>query len=352
MVATAESADPASVPTPDCDGDGDGDTLFDRIQRWMKSPWLIGLMVIGLLYALYSVAPPSEWVDAFSRAEPLWLVAAVLLVLPHEMLKVLRMEQVLPEVKPARIRHSAIVYQMACVAQLPFGTIGGDFYRICRLEECGANAEDATAGTFIIRMIGFASTVTLSGIGAFFVFGWLWPLLGPVLGALILYLLARSQKPPRFVAWLVEHADDVPRNVFGKILSGTARLLRHMFREAAALKRGQMFRVLGYALALYGVRTAILWVCLLALGLDVSFLAALAALAVGNLASSVPSPTGNVGLREGGIVGILSGFSVAAAPATIAALLFRAAIIVGAGLGLGLSLFAVRMFGKPAAAAP
>ena len=78
-----------------------------------------------------------------------------------------------------------------------------------------------------------------------------------------------------------------------------------------------------------------------------SFLVALAALATGNLACAIPSPAGTVGLREGGMIGILAGFGAAVAPATIGALLFRAAMIVGAGLGLVLSVAAVAMFAGP-----
>ena len=334
----------AERATPDCE-DGTTGGTFGRFQQILKSPWLIGVMVLGLVWALFQVAPLSEWRDAFGRAEPLWLVLAVALVLPHELLKVLRMEQLLPEVRPARLKHARIIYQMACVAQLPVGTVGGDVYRICRLEECGASAEDATAATFIMRAIGFATTLSLAGIGGVFVLDSVWPLIGPALGALLLYLLATSQNPPRFLSRLVDHADDAPRNVFGRILSKAARLLRHVFHEAAALTRMQLLRVLGVTLALYAVRGLIVWVCLLAIDLDVGYLVALVALATGNLACAIPSPAGTVGLREGGMVGVMAGFGVAVAPATIGALLFRAAMIIGAGVGLGLASLAVRLFG-------
>ncbi len=61
----------------------------------------------------------------------------------------------------------------------------------------------------------------------------------------------------------------------------------------------------------------------------------------------VDCDAGTVGLREVGMIGILAGFGVAVAPATIGALLLRAAMIVGAGLGLGLSSPAVSTFAKP-----
>jgi uncharacterized protein (TIRG00374 family) len=318
--------------------------ILKKVQNGLKSPWLIGVMVIGLLVALHLVAPYSEWREAFAQAEPSWLLSAVLLVLPHEGLKVLRMEQLIPCVKPQRLLHTKIVYGMSCVAQLPVGTVGGDVYRVMRLEECGSSAEDAAAATFLMRLIGFAATLAISGIGGMFVLGSIFPIIGPILGGLILLLLAMSKNPPRFLGRLVERADDTRRGAFGRFLSVAARLLRHVFREAAALTRKQIVGVLGFTMALYAVRAVIVWFCLLALDLDVSYFAALVALAVGNLASSIPSPAGNVGLREGGIVGVLAGLGVAVAPATIGALLFRAVMMVGAGLGLIVATLAYRLF--------
>ena len=51
----------------------------------------------------------------------------------------------------------------------------------------------------------------------------------------------------------------------------------------------------------------------------------------------IPSPAGSVGLREGGIVGAFAILGVAGTPATVAALLYRAALIAGALLAWGLS---------------
>lgn len=301
-----------------------------------------------LVWALFQVAPWSEWRAAFAEADPLWLVPAVGLVLIHEMLKVGRMERLVPCVKDRRIRHARIVYGMSCVAQLPVGTVGGDVYRVMRLEECGADPKDATAATFLIRAIGFSTTLTLAGIAGAYVFGAVWPLIGPAVAALVLYLLATSQNPPAFVATLVAKADDTGSGRWGRFVSWAARMLRHVFTEAASLTRAELLGVLGFTLALYAVRATIVWFCLLALEIEAPWLAALAALAAGNLASSVPSPTGNVGLREGGMVGILAALGVAVAPATIGALIFRAVMIAGAGVGLVLSSAADHMFGETA----
>lgn len=320
--------------------------IFAKVQAWLKSPSIMGLMVIGLIWALFQVAPLSEWRDALAQAEPSWLLAAVLLVLPHEILKVLRMEQLLPCVKPARLLHAKIVYGMACVTQLPVGTVGGDVYRVMRLEECGSEPEDATAATFLMRAIGFSTTATISGIAGVILLDSLLPLIGPVVAAIILFLLATSKNPPGFLSTLVSRADETGRGRWGRFMSLAARLLRHVFNEAAALTRAQIARVLGFTMALYGLRATIVWFCLLALDLDIGYLAALGALAVGNLASSIPSPAGNVGLREGGMVGVLVGLGTAVAPATIGALLFRAAMIFGAGTGLILATIAHKFFGK------
>ena len=303
-------------------------------------------MVVAMLVVLHFIAPFSEWQDAFTRAEPLWLLAAIGLVLPHEIIKVLRMEQLLPIVAPHRIFHTKITCGMSCVAELPVGTLGGDFYRVIRLEECGAAPEDATAATFLMRIIAFTMTISLAGLGGVIVLGSAFPLLGPVIGALILLLLATSKNPPGFLTRLVDRADDTPRGAWGRFLSLSARLLRHVFRAGADLHRRQIGIILAYTLAIYIVRGAIVWFSLLSLDLDVSYIAALASLAVGNLASSIPSPAGNVGLREGGMIGVLAGFGVAVAPAAIGALLFRGVMIIGSGLGLLLSMMVCRILNK------
>ncbi|WP_298915367.1 lysylphosphatidylglycerol synthase transmembrane domain-containing protein [uncultured Algimonas sp.] len=341
---------PGPVPTPHGDMPGASATrrrtaLFRKVQGWLRSPWVIALMGAALVWALFQVAPWPEWKRAFAEADPLWLVPAVALVLAHELLKVGRMEQLVPCVRDSRLRHARIVYGMACVAQLPVGTVGGDLYRVMRLEECGADPKDATAATFLIRMIGFSTTLTLAGLAGVYVLDSVWPLIGPLLAAVILWLLASSQNPPAFVGRLVARADDTGSGRWGRFISLAARLIRHVFREAADLTRAQMLRVLGYTLALYGLRATIAWFCLLAMEIDVSWLAALAALAAGNLASSVPSPTGNVGLREGGMVGVLAGLGIAVAPAAIGALLFRACMVAGAGLGLLVTGMAAKLTG-------
>jgi len=300
-------------------------------------------MVIGMLIALYLVAPYSEWRKAFDQGEPSWLLSAILLVLPYEGLKVFRMEQLLPCSKSHRLLHTKIVSAMSCVAQLPVGTVGGDVYRVVRLEECGSSPEDATAATFLMRLIAFSTTLIISGIGGMFVFDSVFPVIATILGGLILLVLATSKNPPGFLGRLVKRSDDTRRGTLGRTLSLAARLLRHVFHEAAALTRKKIIGVLGYTLALYAVLAVIVWFCLLALDLDASYFAALAALAVGNLASSIPSPAGNVGLREGGMVGVLAGLGVAVAPAIIGALLFRAVMIVGAGLGLIVATLAYRL---------
>lgn len=319
---------------------------LQKTRTFLQSPWVIGLMVIGLASALLMVAPPSEWQRAWSKAEPSWLLSAVLLVLPHEILKVLRIEQLIPCVKPRRLLHAKIVYGMACVAQLPGGTLGGDFYRVMRLEECGAEPEDATAATFLMRLIAFTTTATIAGIAGAILLDSVLPLLGPVIAAIVLLILATSQNPPGFMNAMIARADDTGSGRWGRLISLTARLLRHVFRAGANLSRKQIIAVLGFTLGLYAVRATIVWFCLLAAGIEVNWLVALATLSVGNLASAIPSPAGNVGLREGGMIGVLASLGTPVALATIGALLFRAVMIVGAGLGLLLSSVTYRLWGQ------
>ena len=301
----------------------------------LTSPWATGIMVIALGWALLQVAPWSEWKTALANANPLYLGLALLFALPSALFKVGRMETLIPVLKPHRVQHSNIVFAMECVGQMPVGTVGGDVFRICRLDELGVDAETATAATFLVRITGFAVTIAMASLAGAYVFGEVWPLAGLAVTALVLTVLVTSQKPPRWVVRLSE--DRGGKGLVAKLRRGLAGILHTMVERAAKLSRTDIAKMVGFTLGVYAARTLVLWMCLLAVGVDVPVWAALAALAAGNLASSIPSPAGNVGLREGGIVGILSGFGASVAPATIGAILFRAAVALGAGLGFVLS---------------
>ena len=302
-----------------------------KVRAVLASPWLAGALVIGLVFVLLQIAPWSEWKAAISNADPLWLVGAVALILPYGFLKVLRLERLLPELADDRLAHLHIVFGMEAMGQMPTGTLGGDVYRICRLGECGVEAADAAGATYYMRLAGFSVTVALAALAGAWVLGTVLPLAGLLVSVGLLYLLANAERPPAFLDGLANPPEG--RGVWARIRSGFGTLLRKIFECARTTSRARLLQVVGLTAAMYALRATVLWVCLVSVGVAVPVWAALAALSVGNLASSIPSPAGSVGLREGGIVGILAGLGAAAAPATIGALLFRAVVAVGAGLG-------------------
>ena len=323
--------------TPSACEDNASTVWVAKAQAILKSPWLALVLTAGLIWALLQVAPLSEWKDVLARANPLWLAVAVGLSLPHAVLKLLRMEVLLPVLKPHRGAHLNTVFGTAVTSQLPVGTVGGDVYRIVCFTDMGVEAEDATAATLLVRLSGFAVTVIIAGVAAAIYLGEAWPVLGVAVGTLILFILARSQRPPKVLRRLADMNPD-GRGIVHKVKCTVAGVLKTLFDHAGDLTRRRLAALIGITLAMYAARAAILWTCLLAIGMEAGPFAALAALAVGNLASSVPSPTGSVGLREGGMVGVLAGLGHAAAPAAIAAILFRAAVIAGSGLGYLLTL--------------
>ena len=306
----------------------------------LSSPWLGLALTAGLVWVLLQMAPLAEWRAGLAEADWRWLAVALALVVPHAALKAWRLELLLPHLCDHRLHHLHIVFGMAAMSQLPTGTVGGDVYRIARLDACGVPPAEATAATFILRIAGFAVTLILAAVAGAAVLGAPWPLLAVAFGGALLFVLARAERPPAWLAGIGLDARGEPlpgQSLWGRLRRGLGHLLRKTFAQAGSLEGRRLLAVLGASLAMYVVRALMLWLCLIALGLDAGVFAALGALAAGNLASSVPSPAGSVGLREGGIVGVLAALGSPAAPATLAALFFRAVLAVGAGTGFALT---------------
>ena len=309
---------------------------FAKLRTVLASPWLGIALVAGLVWVLLQMAPLSEWRDALLDANPWWLLGAVALALPYGLLKTLRLERLLPQLSEHRAAHLHIVFGMEAMGQLPTGTLGGDVYRICRLGECGVEMADAAGATYYMRLAGFSVTVMVAAIAGTWVLGSVLPLAGILVAAAIVFALANAERPPSFLQGLANPPEG--RGAWSKVRNALGTLLRKIFECARTTSRTTLMQVLGFTLAMYSLRATILWVCLRSVGVEVPVWAALAALSVGNLLSAIPSPAGSVGLREGGIVGVLSGLGAAATPATIGALLFRAVVAVGAGAGYLLTL--------------
>ena len=321
-------------------------SLLDRANAVFTSPWTAGVLVVGLVWALLQIAPWSEWRAALAGASPWMLALAVVAVLPSGWLKAWRMEHLVESLRGHRWAHNRIVFAMGCVGQLPVGTVGGDVFRVVRLGELGVEADRATAATFIIRLVGFSVTVALAAVGGAIYLSAFWPLLGLMVSGAALYLLTHSSRPPGWLRRLSEGAEGA--GWLAKLRRALGRLIVKTFREARDMRRREFALMLAATLGIYAVRALVLWLCLLAVGVEAGFLAAVAALSVGNLASSVPSPAGSVGLREGGIVGVLASLGAGVAPATIGALLFRATVALGAALGFALCWLATRREGVAA----
>ena len=307
-----------------------------KVRAVLASPWLGLALIAGLVWVLLQMAPLSEWRDALLDANPWWLLGAVALILPYGFLKVLRLERLLPQLSDERPAHLHIVFGMEAMGQLPTGTLGGDVYRICRLGECGVEMADAAGATYYMRLAGFSVTVVVAAIAGAWVLGSAVPLAGILVAAAIVFALANAERPPNFLQGLANPPDG--RGLWSKARNAFGTLLRKIFECARATSRATLAQVIGFTLAMYALRASVLWVCLRSVGVDVPVWAALAALSVGNLLSAIPSPAGSVGLREGGIVGVLSGLGASATPATIGALLFRAVVAVGAGAGYLITL--------------
>ena len=298
-----------------------------------------------MIASLRLIAPWSEWLGYLRDANPLWLLLAPLLVLPHVVLRALRFERLLPELREHRGPHLRLTYAMTCVGQLPVGTIGGDAYRIVKFTCLGVPAERGTASTAILRVAGFAVTLGVAGaLGAVFM-GSVLPLIGVAVCALVYFLLGTSGHPPNWVSRLTLDPDtDTPEGagVWRRATDSLRRVLWRTIDQSRDLQRRDLFAVFALTLGLIALKALMLMLCAWALGLDIGPLGAAFALVAGNLMCTIPSPAGTVGLREGGIVGAFAILGAASTPATVAALFFRAALIVGSLIGWGLSLLFTR----------
>ena len=311
-----------------------------RARALLASPWTGAVLVLAMIGALRLIAPWSEWLGYLRDTNPWMLLGAAALSLPIVALRMFRMERLLHELRAHRGPHARLTSAMTAVGQLPVGTIGGDAYRIVKYSCLGVDPERGTAATAILRVAGFASTLMVAGaLGAYFMESLL-PLLALALGLLLLFVLGTSAHPPRAITRLTLDPDSESApgtKPWTKALNAIRRVLGRTLAQARSLHRRDLALVVAASIGLTLVKGAMILLCARALGLDVGLLGAAFALVAGNIMCVIPSPAGSVGLREGGIVGAFAVLGVAGTPATIAALLYRAALIAGALLAWGLS---------------
>ena len=309
-------------------------------RAFLASPWTGIALVLAMIGALRLISPWSEWLGYLRDADPWLLLAAALLSLPMIALRMFRMERLLHELRAHRGPHARLTSAMTAVGQLPVGTVGGDAYRIVKYSCLGVDPERGTAATAILRVAGFASTLMIAGaLGAWFMDSLL-PLLALALGVALVFVLATSGHPPKAVSRLTLDPDSSSppgTKPWTKALNALRRILGRTLDQARSLHRRDLALVVALSFALTLTKGAMILLCARALGLDVGILGAAFALVAGNIMCVIPSPAGTVGLREGGIVGAFAILGIASTPATVASLLFRAALIAGALLAWGLS---------------
>jgi len=220
------------------------------------------------------------------------------------------------------------------VAQVTFGTLGGDLYRVAAMRRSGVTPAASTPWLALIRLMGF----TANAIGVI----------------LAVALLAGQPLPdgdPRLAPFLTASWIAAAGVLGAGLLLSTSawrwrdiRLLRRVRRPfaAAAEAIGSGFGASMVAAAVLSVsivlaRGEMIRLLCLSFGLDVGFAAALFVASVSAYATMIPVALGGLGLREGAIAGSLALFGTDSTLAITIALAARLVPLAVSAAGLALA---------------
>jgi len=207
-------------------------------------------------------------------------------------------------------------------------SVGGDAVRILDHARRRPDAKaEAAAAVLMERVLGVAGTVLLLLLGLALAFGdERAQVIGPVEAALIaaaamvVVLLLFS---PRVESWLRRRLFPLGRRIgVERPLAGVYAAL-HGYRD----RRAALAAALGLTLATQLARTASIWLCCAAVGIDESAGVYIVFAALLSLVMVVPFTLNGLGVREAFFVGYFGRFGVADDTALAAGLLFYATIL-------------------------
>lgn len=243
-----------------------------------------------------------------------------------------------------RVRDAAVFYFRAITVNtlLPGATLGGDAFRAFELIRRGNPVVPSTLSVLLDRFAGLwaQAALSLAALAVFVATGS--EAMEPAFAAGYALLLVALVAAP----WLP--LDALPGgdgSAFGRV--------RSVWRAWRRFRSEQPRALLRIALLAFGVAlgsTCAFWFCLHAVGLDVSFLAALAVTAGIFLAGAVPVAIAGFGPREMGAAAAFAAMGATAAPATAASVLYGLAA-TAQGI-LAAPLFAWRVPGARAVKGP
>ena len=281
-------------------------------------------LISGLIVSALFVA----WLASRVQLEVLWSFWPSVALTPIALAALLAAALVLAEAKRLQVAcsdldtHFGALVRMQLVAVLMsnfgLGQAGGDLYRVIALRAFANNYGQATARILATRVIGLVSVIVLG----------LW---GIVELAALLPTSNLSWK-----AWVLIGAGVVLIGATaGVVLS--ARLRAYLSEQWADLKAafaaGRLLAVVFLSVLIAVLRSAQLWLLLVAVGVSVPPHQAAAIVALTLLASTLPLSYGSWGVREGVIVALLSRLKVSFEPALVVAVLGRVLLLCTAAAG-------------------
>jgi uncharacterized protein (TIRG00374 family) len=297
-----------------------------------KVRWLQFFMSLVFLALLLKLAPVDRWTQILPKVKHSWAIVSILLVIGLGILDTWRSEILLTALAKNRIKNFQITFVSSLIAQLPLGIVGGDVFRALAFRKNGVPIEMVAGAIGFCRLLGLLITLVTTIIIAIQMLIWsphpmslqivdVLPLLALILMVFVFFsmvfkLIILSENWPNFFK----------RNRLKKLIGFVRQIPSKSVQAVASVSFSMLV-----------IRIFILWCSAKAFDMNLGIGVVTLGLCLGFLISTVPISLAGIGLREGGIVGVLAFFGFDLSHAVIVAVAFRAFIISGTLLGIFLA---------------
>ena len=297
--------------------------------QWIKSNWYY-IRVVFTVICVAALAFFVPWHEGFlliRNMDLLWLLLILVIQFCLGAFDSIRV-QILLRLKPIyRLPNLVLTLKTSLVAQLPTGVLGGEVYRGAKMREFGVDISYAAGALIICRVLSVASLFLIGGMvaacllvsggGIARVYGQAFLFMACIVGfGLGFFLLVLLFFGRRALPW-------VPTQYLKAKLSPLSTIVFH-----------SLGFVTFFSLMIVILRTFTLLALLLALNLNVGFVIALIAIVAGSLLSMFPITLAAIGLREGGIAGILIFHGIEPSTAFSLAVLLRVCAILASFINI------------------
>jgi len=283
-------------------------------RRWAL--WLVRLAIsIGLLWlVLRNVDAAAIWKTAQSIA-PLWLAAAVALVLVQNLINAARWQIIVRQIGGGRLPLGQVlrIYYAALFVNLFMpGTVGGDALRIWKAYDAGLPLATATNSVLLERSLSILGLIVMIGAGL--------PALRPLVGDSAAGAFALVVGAGVFGIVALTALDRLP---WTRLSPAVAHRLGAFAADLRLLllRPWPCISALGLAIAAHVMTVAAIYALARGVGASLGALDALVVLPPVLLAVALPISVAGWGLREGAMVAAFASLGIAAETAVLTSLL-------------------------------